>query len=179
MDTQSPKSWKDDPIPPVIIVGLSIGILICLYRASLVDLTATESVLLGILLSAASMLASWLVTAIYSKANLDEIIKQATAANTESIRNYAVKAAEKVLNLSNELQRLIDALTAASDDAEELEHYKETAALLEERISAAIHILETLRSMNDTFLSDWRGVIAAQIVWKTFLSLKLTIWRMN
>lgn len=154
---------RKDLIPIVIVAALSIGIIVALVIAGKRDLTATESLLLGILLSAASMLVSWLVTHIYSQANLDDAIKQATDSNTENMRNYAVKAAEKVLNLSNELQRLIDALSGACDEADDLNGYKDSAVLLQERISAAVHNLETLRSMNDTFLSDWRGVIGEEI----------------
>ena len=152
-----------DPIPLVVVGALAIGILISLYIAGARSLTATESLLLGILLSAASMLVSWLVTHIYSQASLEEAIKRATDANTENMRNYAVKAAEKVLNLSNELQRLNDALSAACDEAEDLKGYKDTSVMLQERISSAVHNLETLRSMNDTFLSDWRGVIGEEL----------------
>lgn len=154
---------KPHAIPIVVIVGLSAGIVASLVIAANRDLTASESLLLAILLSAASMMVSWLVTHLYSQANLDETIEQATATHTENVRNYARKAAEKVLNLSNELERLTAALNSALEDGDELPGYKDSSVLYQERISAAIHSLETLRSMNDTFLSDWRGVIGEEI----------------
>jgi hypothetical protein len=168
-----PEEWRKNPIPLVVTGALSLGILIALIRAAWSQMTATESVLLSILLSAASILVSWLVTYVYSQASLDEAIRRATEANTENIRNYAQKAAEKVLNLSNELQRLIDALVAAREEAGEVEVDKDSAVLLDERIAAAIHNLETLRSMNDTFLSDWRGVIGEEIARQDLLETQI------
>lgn len=150
-------------VPVVVTLSLSAGILIALWIAGSRQLTNTESVLLGILLSAASMLASWLATHLYSQVSLRDTIKEATDANTENTRNLGVRAAEKVLNLSTELQRLMDALTTALEDADEAEGNKAPLLLLRERVLSAVHNIETLKSMNDTFLSDWRGVIGDEI----------------
>lgn len=162
MDHDKP-STKPGVVPILVTLGLMAGILIALWIAGNRELTSTESVLLGILLSSASMLASWLVTHLYSQMSLRDTIKQATDSNTENIRSLGVRAAEKVLNLSNELQRLVDSLTTALEDAEDMEGIKQPTMLLRERILSAIHNLETLKSMNDTFLSDWRSVIGAEI----------------
>ena len=112
-------------LPTIVAIGLGAGILLALAIAATRSLNETESVLLAILLSAASMLASWLVTHIYSQRNLANTIAQATEANQENIKNYAVKAAEKVLNLSNELGRLSDALSTAVEDSEDADNQKE------------------------------------------------------
>jgi len=156
-------SAKQNLMPVIVTIGLVVGILIALCIAGSRELTNTESVLLGILLSSASMLVSWLATHLYSQISLRDTIKQATDSNTESIRSLGVRAAEKVLNLSSELQRLIDAMSTALDDAEEMEGTKLPTMLLRERVMSAIHNLDTLKSMNDTFLSDWRGVIGDEI----------------
>ena len=150
-------------VPTIVAIGLGAGILLALIIVATRPLNETESVLVAILLSAASMLGSWLVTHIYSQRNLENAIGQATEANKENIKNYAEKAAEKVLNLTNELSRLSDALSTAVEDSEDAENQKEAVMLLQERISAAVHNIGTLRSMNNTFLSDWRGVIGEEI----------------
>ena len=156
-------SAKSGLIPIIVTLGLAAGILIALLIAGTRELTTTESVLLGILLSAASMIVSWLVTHLYSQTSLRDTIRQATDSNTENIRSMGVRAAEKVLNLSSELQRLVDALATAMEDAENTEDTKQSTMLLRERVLSAIHNLETLKSMNDTFLSDWRGGIGEEI----------------
>jgi len=98
-------------VPIIVLSGLGAAILLALFIVASRPLNETESVLIAILLSAASMLGSWLVTNISSQRNLENAIGQATEANKENIKNYAEKAAEKVLNLTNELSRLSDALT--------------------------------------------------------------------
>lgn len=157
--TRSSPGW----VPIVVTVALCAGIIIALWIAATRPMTTTESVLLGILLSAASILASWVATHLYSQINLKDAIANATETNTENTRNLAVRAAEKVLNLSSEIERLTEALSAALDDSSEIEGTKQVVVVLRERILAAIHNLETLKSMNDTFLSDWRGVIGEEI----------------
>lgn len=159
---QHPKP-KPGAVPILVTIGLGIGIIIALVIAGQRELTSTESVLLGILLSAASMLASWLATHLYSQISLRDAIQNATETNTENIRSMGVRAAEKVLNLSSELQRLLDALSTALDDAADAEGTKKPTLILRERILSSIHSIETLKSMNDTFLSDWRGVIGDKI----------------
>jgi hypothetical protein len=157
-------SDKEIPKMPIIAaIVLAIGVIAALYIAGTKKLSETEAVLLGILLTADSILISWLVTHIYSQFSLKQAIEQATEISKENIKNYAVKAAEKVLNLSNQIKRLSQALNEANEDSDSTNNPKEAVMLLHERISSAIHNLETLRSMNDTFLSDWRGVIGEEI----------------
>jgi predicted Zn finger-like uncharacterized protein len=74
------------------------------------------------------------------------------------LRTYAVKASEKVGNLSKEFVRLSEFL---EDEDENKSSQDGDEALLSkmERIRGAIHIINTLKSMNDTSLSDWEGVI--------------------
>ncbi|TOL44862.1 hypothetical protein, partial [Vibrio parahaemolyticus] len=38
--------------------------------------------------------------------------------------------------------------------------------IIEERINNVIHVIETLKSVNDTTINDWRGIIGLEI--KTF-----------
>jgi hypothetical protein len=160
---QKNPGYKIPKMPIIAIIILSLGIIISLYIAGTKKLSETESVLLAFLLSSSSILVSWLITHIYSEINLEEAIDNATEINKENIKNYAVKAAEKVFNLSNQIKRLSELLNGAIEDSDIANSPKESVLLLQERISSAIHNLETLRSMNDTFLSDWRGVIGEEI----------------
>lgn len=151
-------------VPVVVTIGLGLTTLICLWIAGTRQLTNTESVLLGVLLSAASMLVSWIVTHVYSVISVQDSVAEATQSYSDNIRTLGVRAAEKVLNLSNQLQRLSETLNSALEDADESEATKQTVVLLlRERIQAAIYNLQTLKSMNDTFLSDWRGIIGDEI----------------
>ena len=154
---------KSHLISTVVTIILGVGIIFSLYLVGTKPLNETESVLLGLLLSTSSIMVSWLVTHIYSQISLEETIKLGAESNKENIKNYAVQAAEKVLNLSGELERLSELLSSAIEDSDEASNDKESVMLLQERISAANHNLRTLRSMNDTFLSDWRGVIGDEI----------------
>jgi hypothetical protein len=151
-------------VPILVTIGLGLTTIICLWIAGTRQLTNTESVLLGVLLSAASMLVSWLATHVYSVISVKDSVAEATQAYSDNIRTLGVRAAEKVLNLSNQLQRLSESMNSALEDADESDGTKQSIVqLLRERIQAAIYNLETLKSMNDTFLSDWRGIIGDEI----------------
>jgi len=80
----------------------------------------------------------------------------------KSLRIFALKAAEKVTNLSNELDRLSVFIQQELKDAE---HNSPAEALLAKniRFEGAIHIINTLKSVNDRSLSDWQGVIGEEI----------------
>lgn len=64
--------------------------------------------------------------------------------------------------MSNELNRFV---LYSEQAIAETEHESPEEALLarEERITSAIHIANTLKSVNDTSLSDWRGVIGEEL----------------
>jgi len=71
MNTQK----ENPPIIPIIVtVVLALGILIAFIVAGTRTLNEIESVLLAILLSAASIMASWLATHVYSQISLDKTI---------------------------------------------------------------------------------------------------------
>ena len=77
--------------------------------------------------------------------------------HNENLRTYALKAAEKVNNLSEQLNRLSLYL---EDDLQEESNYSESS---NQRIISAIHMIAMLKSVNDTSLSDWQGVIGEEI----------------
>ncbi|HEV7998839.1 MAG TPA: hypothetical protein VGP63_03090 [Planctomycetaceae bacterium] len=144
--------------------GLGLAtIVIIVVAATKQSPTAAESLMLGVLISVFSVLAAVVVSHIYYKLGSQSASQEAKRSYDETIRTFARKAAEKVFNLSNEFDRLAESLRTAIDEGDEEESNKLTLLVLREKILSAIHILETLKSMNDTSLSDWRGIIGEDI----------------
>jgi DNA-directed RNA polymerase subunit RPC12/RpoP len=134
------------------------GIVLCLRMASTKQLTNSESLLVGVFVSLLSILASWLISHVYAELSVQAAREDALA----NLRTYALKAAEKVTNLSNELGKLAGYLQAELDD----NTYACPESDLQgknERIQSAIHVLHTLKSVNDGSLSDWGGVIGDEL----------------
>src|SRR3989338_2281542 len=138
-------------ITGVVVVLILAVVVICLWRITSSAPTANEVLLLGVLLTISSMAASWIASRYYSEVSFNK-----------NLRVFALKAAEKVTNLSNQLDRLILFL---QQDAREGEFDTLGEALLAKnlRIESAIHAVSTLKSMNDTSLSDWQGVIGEEL----------------
>ncbi len=134
-----------------LLISLAVGIIVCLIAIALRSWTATESLLLSMLLTVLSILASWLASRYYSEVSFND-----------RLRVFALKAAEKVNNLSNELDRLSVFLEQElkADDYPSNEQAMLARAI---RIESAIHIIHTLKSVNDRSLSDWQGVIGDEI----------------
>jgi len=145
-------------IRPLIVALLIIGALICIWIISSESLTARESTLVGVVLSILSVLGSWLATHIYSESQHKKAIQEVQEFHRKNLQTYAKKAAEKVNNLSKELGRLATYL-ADELDRTESDDPNQTLLSREERIASTIHVINTLKSVNDTALSDWEGVI--------------------
>jgi uncharacterized membrane protein (DUF485 family)/predicted RNA-binding Zn-ribbon protein involved in translation (DUF1610 family) len=146
----------------ILIVGFVLGIGLSLYPFSLGSMSAKESTLLGVVLTMFSILATWLVTHLYSASQTDAAIQDVQDRSQANLRTYALKASEKVNNLSNELNKL--ALYLEQElEYDEYESPKEALSAREERIESAIHMIKTLKSVNDTSLSDWEGVIGDEL----------------
>jgi hypothetical protein len=96
-------------------------------------------------------MASWVVSNYYANYSYDE-----------NLRVFALKASEKVTNLSNELSRLSVFLQQELESTE-YDSPREELLRRDARIEAAIHIINTLKSVNDKSLSDWQGVIGDEI----------------
>src|SRR5438270_11216721 len=90
-------------------------------------------------------------------------VERVTLQHDESLKTYALKAAEKVTNLSRELDRLSDYLREYLSYNAEGEALEVVLSVRDERVASAIHIVEILRSVNDTSLSDWQGVIGDEL----------------
>lgn len=135
-----------------------VGVLLCINYISSGDLTGREGSLIGILLSIFSIIATWIVTHMYSESQHKKAIEEVQEFHRTNLQTYAKKAAEKCNNLSNELNRLSVYLYEELDRPD-IENVQEMLLTREERMSSAIHIVNTLKSVNDTALSDWEGVI--------------------
>lgn len=145
----------------VTLVGIAF-IAAVLLIISLSELTNRETTLLGTVLTLLSMAVGWGVSHYYATQDKKAAIDEIREFEQRNLRTYALKAAEKVTNLSKELNRLSAYLE------EELQYtgYRNSEEELfakEERIESAIHMLGSLRSINDTSLSDWQGVIGEEL----------------
>ena len=122
--------------------------------------TPNEALLLSILLTFFSIGAGWLISHTFYQDDRRKQIQAVRKEYEDNLEVYAVKASEKVINLSNQLARVIDYL---GNDVGNSATTDQTLALVKERSGAAVHMLGTLKSMNDTSLSDWEGVIGDRL----------------
>jgi len=136
----------------LLAFGMLIGVLLCLWFVVTHPVTTTESLLLGVLLTIFSIIGSWLVSSYYAEYSYGS-----------NLRVFALKASEKVTNLSNELERLAGFLQQELN-SEDYTSPHEALLARDFRIEAAIHVINTLRSVNDRSLSDWEGVIGDEII---------------
>jgi predicted RNA-binding Zn-ribbon protein involved in translation (DUF1610 family) len=145
METQN--SW----ITGAAIVAMLVGIVACLWRITESAPTANEALLLSLFLTLLSIIGSWIASRYYSESSYNK-----------SLRIFALKAAEKVTNLSNELDRLS---VFIQEELKDDEYNSPAEAILAKnlRFEGAIHIINTLKSVNDRSLSDWQGVIGEEI----------------
>lgn len=147
-----------------LLAIVSVGITACLLLVSLSELTPKESSLLGILLTILSFIASWLVSKHFADRSHKQAIEEVKEQYLSNLRTYALNAAEKVNNLSSELAKLSVYLQQEiAEDEEDESNTEELYLSAFERIESAIHIINTLKSVNDTYLSDWKGVIGEEL----------------
>ncbi len=127
-----------------------LGFGYCLWKITKSP-TANEALLLSLFMTVLSVLASWIVSRYYAKTSYED-----------SLKVFARKAAEKVNNLSNELDRLSAFLEKALDE-DEFGSPSEELLAKSIRFEDAIHLITALRSFNDTSLSDWRSIIGDEL----------------
>lgn len=144
---------------PAIAGGLVVIIFLVMAFA---NLSGRETVLLGVVQTLFSLIAGWAVTHLYAQDSERRAVKGIEEIHQRNLRTYALKAAEKVENVSRELNRLAIYLNQELEEDDYSSESEELSAK-EERIQSAIHILNTLKSVNDTSLSDWKGVIGDEI----------------
>lgn len=149
-------------VASVALALLIVGLLLILAILSFTSLTTRETGLMSTILTLLSILATCIVAFVYSESIHKSSIQEAKDAHKENLRTYALKAAEKVTNLSDQLSQLSDFLEvelrgSSFDTVQELVNSRE------QRIVSAIQMLAMLKSVNDTALSDWQGVIGEEL----------------
>ncbi|MCU1266851.1 MAG: hypothetical protein JWM21_3169 [Acidobacteria bacterium] len=145
-----------------IVIVLIVGVLGSIFVLSYGSLTPKETGLLSIILFICSILGTWVVSHIYGESSSKRAIQDVKEFHQANLRMYALKAAEKVNNLSNELN-LLSVYLQQELDSTDYETTEEKLLAKEERMESAIHIIKTLKSINDTGLSDWEGVIGDEL----------------
>jgi predicted RNA-binding Zn-ribbon protein involved in translation (DUF1610 family) len=145
-----------------VVVLLVVAVIITLLSISASQPSPREASLLGILLFVLSVLATWIVAHIYSESSEKKALEELKEFHQANLKTYALKAAEKVNNLSNQLN-LLSLYLQEELDCTDYESPQEELLAKEERIASAIHITNTLKSVNDTGLSDWKGVIGEEL----------------
>lgn len=144
-----------------LVIGI-LSIVGVLFMISLADLTNRETTLLGTVLTLLSVFIGWGISHYYSIQDKKAAIEEVREFEQKNLRTYALKAAEKVTNLSKELNRL-SAYLEEELQYTEYRNPEEELFAKEERIESSIHIIGSLRSINDTSLSDWQGVIGEEL----------------
>lgn len=125
----------------VVAFALIAGIGLCLYISFTKTLTANESLMVNILVTLFAIFISWIVTHLYSQLNLEARTEEVRKQHEENIRTYAIKAAEKVYNLSNELKRLTERLETSIEELSESEDTDICNLVLKEKIISTIHLM--------------------------------------
>lgn len=151
-----------DKFEKIIAIGFLVGVVVCISIISLGSLTNKEGAILSLLLTILSVIASWIFARMYSDSQHAQAITEVKEMHNENLRTYALKAAEKVNNLSQQLNRLS---VYIEEELQNTDHDSDTEALSskEERLESTIHMIAMLKSVNDTSLSDWQGVIGEEI----------------
>lgn len=143
----------------IAILIVIFGLIAYLLFSS--NISNKEAGLVSLLLTILSFVVSYLVSNYFAEESYKKAIDEVKEQHLANLKVYALNAAEKVGNLSNELTRLSIYLQ------QELEYDEENLEManhsLSERIESTIHIINTLKSVNDTSLSDWRGVIGDEL----------------
>jgi hypothetical protein len=151
-----------------------VAVSLIVISANKTNPTASESLMLGTLISFFSIVVAVLVSHIYYNLSSQSAADDAKKAYDEKIQTFARKAAEKVFNLSNEFDRLAESVKSALDESEDEEKTKTNLIVFREKMLSVVHVLETLKSMNDTSLSDWRGIIGDDINLQRHLQREIT-----
>jgi hypothetical protein len=145
------------------IVGVTGAVLLAMngwifWYISQTQLSTQLSTLFNVLLTIFSVLISLVVSHFYFDASRQQTINDIKSDYQKNNKLYSQKAAEKVDNLSNELTKLSIYLQQ-SIDTDNIDNPATSLLVMEEKVRSAIHIVETLKSINDKSLSDWLGVL--------------------
>jgi len=146
----------------LVILGLCSIVVYIIKLIGAEQLAIKETILISILLTMVSIITGWLISHGYFESTRERSIKEVKEYYQSNLKTYALKAAEKVNNLSNELNRLSVYLQEAIDN-QDTDNIQHLILIYEEKMQSAIHMVNTLRSVNNTSLSDWQGVIGEEL----------------
>lgn len=149
----------------VIIASILLIFILIGYLLFSSDITNKEAGLISLLLTILSVIVSYIVSHHFAESGYKKAIEEVKQQHQENLKVYALNAAEKVGNLSSELTKLSIYIQNEIDyeDDDDKDNLEEINLSLEERLRSTIHIVNTLKSINDTSLSDWRGVIGEEL----------------
>jgi len=142
----------------IVAIGLFLMIGWIFWYVSQTQLSVQLNTLFNVLLTLFSVAISLIISHYYFDSSRQETIKEIKSDYKRNNKLYSQKAAEKVDNLSNELTKLSIYLQQSIDE-NDTSNPITTLLVQEEKIRSAIHIVETLKSINDRSLSDWLGVL--------------------
>jgi hypothetical protein len=145
-----------------IAIFFCIGVIGSILLISFGGLTSKEGGFLSVLLSILSIIASWILARQEGETQHSKAIVEVKDMHNENLRTYALKASEKVINLSDQLTQLGDFLEEELKNTE-FDTNQELINSREQRIVSSIQMLGMLKSVNDTSLSDWQGVIGDEL----------------
>jgi uncharacterized membrane protein (DUF485 family) len=97
---------KKNTFEILLTVGFFIGVVVCIFIISSDDLTSRESSVVSLFLTFLSIIASWLLSNIYGNSQHLQAIEEVKEMHNEKIKIFALKAAEKVNNLSQNINKL-------------------------------------------------------------------------
>jgi uncharacterized membrane protein (DUF485 family) len=89
-----------------VLIGAIAAALFALYFLSTAQQSPRETTLIAIILTILSVISTWIASHWYAKQNQEKRIDEIKKDSMKNLRMYALKAAEKLLNSSNELTRL-------------------------------------------------------------------------
>lgn len=131
----------------VILVGLAIAMAVTYYAYVVSIDSPSKAVLLKALLAVLAIVGAWLASRYYSEWNFKK-----------NLRDFAMKDAERVDSLSDQLDKLSVYLQQGLNSGDYPSPGQQLMAK-DLRMEAAIHIIQTLKSVNDRSLNEWGEVI--------------------
>ena len=142
----------------VLVVAAALtGAGYCVYQlVSEPNLTQRESGLIGFLIAILTFGGSWLIAHVYAVTSSKET-------GEKMIDTIALQSSEKIVNLSTQLWRLERFFQETIADASMETDPERSVLVFGNRVHSGLHTIRGLRAENNTFLSDWKGVVSAGV----------------
>jgi hypothetical protein len=122
-------------------------------------MTNRENSFLTVIITILTTIASWIMSHHFASLTTADL----EAKTQEKIDTVASQSSEKILNLSKQLFEIQLFLEEAVDIARDQDNVMAANATFAHRSESAAKMLYLLRSSNDTFTSDWIGVVSTDV----------------